>query len=102
MRGSGREERKAVIETTGKSVEKALDKALSSLGAKVENVEIEILDAGQNIVRDVSPDMVVRSPSGVDQKPVRHLGDQFGGAPVEEFLIIGQGAGDRKVLVVTA
>jgi spoIIIJ-associated protein len=47
MRGSGREENRKVIETTGKSVEKALEKALKSLDAKVENVEIEILDAGQ-------------------------------------------------------
>jgi spoIIIJ-associated protein len=47
MSGSGREERKTVIETTGKSVEKALEKALEELGAKVENVEIEIIDAGE-------------------------------------------------------
>ena len=47
MRGSGREENRKVIETTGKSVEKALQRALKSLDAKVENVEIEILDAGQ-------------------------------------------------------
>ena len=47
MRGSGRDERNKVIETTGKSVEKALDKALKQLDARVENVEIEILVAGQ-------------------------------------------------------
>lgn len=40
-------ERNAVVETRGKSVEKALQKALQSLGAKVSDVDIEILDAGQ-------------------------------------------------------
>lgn len=34
------------IESTGKTVEKALDKALKELGARVENVDIEILDGG--------------------------------------------------------
>jgi spoIIIJ-associated protein len=40
-------ERKPVVEMKGKTVEKALQKALQSLGAKVSDVDIEIIDAGQ-------------------------------------------------------
>jgi spoIIIJ-associated protein len=40
-------ERNPVVEMKGKSVEKALQKALQSLGAKVADVDIEIIDAGQ-------------------------------------------------------
>lgn len=35
------------VEATGKTVEKALDKALDQLGARIDEVEIEIIDAGQ-------------------------------------------------------
>ena len=45
--GNSNNQRNHRIEMTGKTVEKALDKALGSLGARIDEVEIEILDAGQ-------------------------------------------------------
>ena len=41
------EQRKKSTEATGKTVEKALETALKELGAKVEEVDIEILESGQ-------------------------------------------------------
>jgi len=41
------------IEVTGKTVEKALEKALEALGASIDEVEIEILDAGQKGVLNI-------------------------------------------------
>ena len=46
-RSSGRQQNQRMVETTGKTVEKALEKALGELGASVEQVDIEILEAGQ-------------------------------------------------------
>ena len=78
MRGSGREERRAVIETTGKSVEKALDKALKSLDAKVENVEIEILDAGQKGVLGIfgAKEARIRVTKKTDSRGVEEIADE--------------------------
>ena len=85
MRGSGREERKAVIETTGKSVEKALDKALGSLGAKVENVEIEILDAGQKGVLGIfgARSARIRVTRKNDASGVEEIADEVAGYIME-------------------
>ena len=85
MRGSGREERKAVIETTGKSVEKALDKALGSLGAKVENVEIEILDAGQKGVLGIfgAKSARIRVTRKNDSSGVEEIADEVAGYIME-------------------
>lgn len=41
------------VEATGKSVEKALEKALEMMNAKIEDVEIEIIDAGQKGVLSI-------------------------------------------------
>ncbi len=41
------EQRRKFLEATGKTVQKALEKALKDLGAKVEDVDIEILESGQ-------------------------------------------------------
>ena len=85
MRSSGREERKAVIETTGKSVEKALDKALGSLGAKVENVEIEILDAGQKGVLGIfgARSARIRVTRKNDASGVEEIADEVAGYIME-------------------
>ncbi|MDD3643762.1 MAG: protein jag [Candidatus Krumholzibacteria bacterium] len=40
-------DRNPAVEMKGKTVEKALQKALNSLGARVSDVDIEIVDAGQ-------------------------------------------------------
>ncbi len=78
MRGYGREEKKTVIETTGKSVEKALDKALRSLDAKVENVEIEILDAGQKGVLGIfgARDARIRVTKKNDSKGIEEIAEE--------------------------
>jgi len=78
MRGSGRDDRKPVIETTGKSVEKALDKALKSLNAKVENVEIEILDAGQKGVLNIfgAKNARIRVTKKNDSKGIEEIADE--------------------------
>lgn len=78
MRGSGREGRKAVIETTGKSVEKALDKALKQLNATVENVDIEILDAGQKGVLNIfgARDARIRVTKKNDSKGIEEIADE--------------------------
>ncbi len=78
MRGSGREENRKVIEITGKSVEKALEKALKSLNAKVENVEIEILDAGQKGVLGIfgAKAARIRVTKKNDSKGVEEIADE--------------------------
>lgn len=78
MRGSGREENRKVIETTGKSVEKALEKALKSLDAKVENVEIEILDAGQKGVLGIfgAKAARIRVTKKTDSKGVEEIANE--------------------------
>ena len=78
MRGSGRDERKAVLETTGKSVEKALGKALKQLNAKVENVDIEILDAGQKGVLNIfgARDARIRVTKKNDSKGIEEIADE--------------------------
>jgi spoIIIJ-associated protein len=78
MRGSGREERSKIVETTGKSVEKALEKALKSLDANVENVEIEILDAGQKGVLGIfgARDARIRVTRKTDSKGIEEIADE--------------------------
>jgi spoIIIJ-associated protein len=78
MRNSGREDGRAVVETTGKSVEKALEKALKSLDAKVENVEIEILDAGQRGVLNIfgARDAKIRVTKKTDSKGIEEIADE--------------------------
>ncbi len=78
MRGSGRDERKAVLETTGKSVEKALAKALKQLDATVENVDIEILDAGQKGVLNIfgARDARIRVTKKNDSKGIEEIADE--------------------------
>jgi spoIIIJ-associated protein len=78
MRNSGRDERKAVAETSGKSVEKALDKALKQLNATVENVDIEILDAGQKGVLNIfgSRDAKIRVTKKNDSKGIEEIADE--------------------------
>lgn len=87
MRGSGRDERRAVIETTGKSVEKALDKALKELNANVENVEIEILDAGQKGVLSIfgARSARIRVTKKNDSKGIEEIADEVAGHIMESL-----------------
>jgi spoIIIJ-associated protein len=50
---SGDEGSNDVVEMDGKTVEKALEKALEKLGARIDEVEIEILQAGQKGVLNI-------------------------------------------------
>ena len=53
-KGKNREEiRSDSIETAGKTVEKALEKGLEKLHARIDEVEIKILDAGQKGVLSI-------------------------------------------------
>ena len=53
-RGGQREEpRQDSVEATGKTVEKALEKGLETLHARIDEVEIKILDAGQKGVLSI-------------------------------------------------
>jgi spoIIIJ-associated protein len=85
MRGYGKDERKKVIETTGKSVEKALDKALKQLDASVENVDIEILDAGQKGVLNIfgARDARIRVTKKNDSKGIEEIADEVAGHIME-------------------
>jgi spoIIIJ-associated protein len=47
MMKSGKTTKRDSVLASGKTVEKALEKALADLGSSIEEVEIEILDAGQ-------------------------------------------------------
>ncbi len=47
------ESRGESIEATGKTVEKALEKALKALNVRIEEVDIEIIDAGQRGILNV-------------------------------------------------
>jgi spoIIIJ-associated protein len=78
MMAAGREERRASIEASGKTVEKALEKALDSLGAKVEDVEIEILDAGQKGVLNIfgSREARIRVTKKRNTKGIEEIADE--------------------------
>lgn len=87
MRGSGREENRKVIETTGKSVQKALARALKALDAKVENVDIEILDAGQKGVLSIfgARDARIRVTKKNDSKGIEEIADEVAGYIMESL-----------------
>ncbi len=87
MRGPGREEKKNIIETTGKSVQKALAKAIKALDAKVENVDIEILDAGQKGVLGIfgAKDARIRVTKNADPKGIEEISDEVAGYIMESL-----------------
>ncbi len=87
MRGSGREETRKVIETTGKSVQKALARALKTLDAKVENVDIEIIDAGQKGVLSIfgARDARIRVTKKNDSKGIEEIADEVAGYIMESL-----------------
>jgi spoIIIJ-associated protein len=78
MMATGREEKRASVETTGKTVEKALEKALDSLDARVEDVEIEIIDAGQKGVLNIfgSREAKIRVTKKRNTKGIEEIADE--------------------------
>jgi spoIIIJ-associated protein len=75
----------ARIEATGKTVEKALEKALSQLNARIDEVEIEILDAGQKGVLNLfgSRDAKIRVTKKKSSKGVEEIADEVAKAIME-------------------
>ena len=66
------------IEVTGKTVKKALEKALGQLGARIEEVEIEILDAGQKGVLNLfgARDAKIRVSRKKSSKGIEEIADE--------------------------
>jgi spoIIIJ-associated protein len=79
--GQGRDS----IEATGKTVEKALEKALSSLNARINEVEIEILEAGQKGVLSIfgAKDARIRVTRKTSSKGIEEIVDSVAGAIME-------------------
>ncbi len=73
--GNSKERR---IEATGKTVEKALEKALDQLGARIEEVEIEILDAGQKGMLNLfgARDAKIRVSRKKSSKGIEEIADE--------------------------
>jgi spoIIIJ-associated protein len=87
MREPVREDSRKVTETTGKSVQKALARALKELDAKAENVDIEILDAGQKGVLGIfgAKDARIRVTKNTDSKGIEAIADEVAGYIMESL-----------------
>jgi len=81
MSAEARDDTKNSVETSGKTVEKALDKALKTLGASVEDVEIEIVDAGQKGVLNIfgARDARIRVTRKKSTKGIEEIADEIAG-----------------------
>ncbi len=78
MRKNIDDSRARKVESTGKTVEKALEKALDQLGARVEEVEIEILDAGQRGMLNLfgARDAKIRVSRKKSSKGIEEIADE--------------------------
>ena len=74
----GKQKGQRSVETTGKTVEKALEKALKELGARVEEVDIEIIDAGQKGVLGIfgSKDARIKVQRKKDSAGIEEVADE--------------------------
>ena len=81
MSAEARDDTRNTVETSGKTVEKALDKALKTLGASVEDVEIEIVDAGQKGVLNIfgARDARIRVTRKKSTKGIEEIADEIAG-----------------------
>ncbi len=70
-----------MVEVTGKTVEKALAKALKDLGSNIEDVDIEIIDPGQKGVLGIfgSKDARVRVSKKTGSKGIEEVADEVAG-----------------------
>lgn len=73
------------IESTGKTVEKALAKALDSLNARIDEVEIEILEAGQRGILNLFgvKDARIRVTRKKSSKGIEEVVDNVAGVIME-------------------
>ncbi|MCK4537442.1 MAG: Jag N-terminal domain-containing protein [Candidatus Krumholzibacteria bacterium] len=72
------EQRGKTIETTGKTVEKALAKAMKELGAKVEDLDIEIIEAGSKGVLGIfgAKEAKIRATSKRSSEGIEEVADE--------------------------
>lgn len=77
--------RKDSVETTGKTVEKALEKALEALHARIDEVEIKIIDPGQKGVLSIfgSRDAKIRVARKTSSGGVEEVVDEVARAIME-------------------
>ncbi len=80
-RPTGKQQNQRMAEATGKTVEKALEKALKELNASVEQVDIEIIEAGQKGVLGIfgAKDARVRVQRKSDGAGVEEVADEVAG-----------------------
>ncbi len=73
------------VEVTGKTVEKALEKALGQLNARIDEVEIEILEAGQKGVLNLfgARDAKIRVTRKKSSKGIEEIADEVAKAIME-------------------
>lgn len=69
---------KSRVEASGKTVEKALEKALDQLGARINEVEIEIVDAGQKGMLNLfgARDAKIRVSRKKSSKGIEEIADE--------------------------
>ena len=75
------EGKRKMVEVSGKTVEKALAKALKDLGSDIEDVDIEIIDPGQKGVLGIfgSKDARVRVSKKNGSKGIEEVADEVAG-----------------------
>ena len=73
------------VEASGKTVEKALEKALDQLGARIDEVEIEIMDAGQKGMLNLfgARDARIRVSRKKSSKGIEEIADEVTKAIME-------------------
>lgn len=85
MRRNSDDARNSRVEVTGKTVEKALEKALGQLNARIDEVEIEILEAGQKGVLNLfgARDAKIRVTKKKSSKGIEEIADEVTKAIME-------------------
>jgi spoIIIJ-associated protein len=78
MKRNSNDVKRGKVEATGKTVERALEKALEQLKARIDEVEIEILDAGQKGVLSIfgSRDARIRVTRKKSSKGIEEIADE--------------------------
>lgn len=85
MRRNADDVKNSKVEVTGKTVEKALEKALDQLNARIDEVEIEILEAGQKGVLNLfgARDAKIRVTRKKSSKGIEEIADEVTKAIME-------------------
>jgi spoIIIJ-associated protein len=85
MKKQNNDSKRGKVEASGKTVEKALEKALGQLNAKIDEVEIEILEAGQKGVLNIfgARDARIRVTRKKNSKGIEEIADEVARAIME-------------------